>query len=89
MTGRHVAVLKVTMVSAGISLFLAWILTPRFGLAGAALSAGLSSVLFKLFLALMARQELGVSTFLPPSALRWRRPPLAKQTLQPPTSQPK
>jgi len=69
MTGRHVAVLKVSVISAASSLLLAWILTPSCGLVGAAISAGLSSVLFKLFLALMARKELGVSTFLPLKAL--------------------
>ena len=70
MTGRQVAVFKVTVLSAAVSLLLACFLTPAFGLAGAAIAAGFSSILFKLLLALLARKELGVSTFLPPSALR-------------------
>jgi O-antigen/teichoic acid export membrane protein len=73
MTGRHMAVLYVTVLCATISLLLAWLLTPSFGLAGAACSAGLSSVLFKLFLALLARKQLGVTTVLPLRAIRWGR----------------
>jgi O-antigen/teichoic acid export membrane protein len=73
MTGRHMAVLYVTVVCATISLLLAWILTPLFGLAGAAFSAGLSSVLFKLLLTWLAQRQLGVNTILPLRALRWGR----------------
>ena len=67
MTGRQVAVFKVAVLSTATSLLLAWFLTPTFGLAGAAISAGFSSILFKLLLAFLARKDLGVSTFLPPT----------------------
>lgn len=73
MTGRHMAVFYVTVVSALISLILAWTLTPSLGLAGAAIAAGLSNVVFKALLAVLAHYQLGVRTVLPFRAIHRRQ----------------
>lgn len=70
MTGKQQTVLVITVLSTALAIALAWVLTPRYGILGAATAAALATVSFKILLAWQAYRQMGIASWLSLAYLR-------------------
>ena len=66
MTGYHRNLRNFTIISAGLNLILNFILIPIYGIIGAAIATGVSSVLLNLMAVIFVKKRLGIITYFNP-----------------------
>jgi O-antigen/teichoic acid export membrane protein len=64
MTGKEKFTLRGTAISSFTNIILNFLLTPRMGLFGAAIATAVSLIIFNLFLFLVARKRLNITSFI-------------------------